>query len=357
MNHMDAKKHNRKDKLENIISAVLIIILISLTMAMISDVDKIQGNARVVNYAGIVRGATQREIKLEISGQEDDELIEYLDDIFSGLMHGGGKYQLTKLDDAEYNERLNTLNDYWSELKDEIEKVREVGYENTDIISMSEEYFHLADLTVGAAEDYSQKCATQISYIEKIMTVVMVLIVLMLIKQFVNEIMLMRNNKELAKKAYIDLHTGLPNKSRCEELLMNRETITEITSVVIFDLNGLKEVNDTLGHIAGDTLIMNFANIIRTSIPEKYFVGRYGGDEFVAILRGADEDTTKEVLKAVKENTDEYNKFSKQLHLEYAYGYAVSSSYHESNLKILLEKADRNMYKCKAAMKGKDAVR
>ena len=85
---------------------------------------------------------------------------------------------------------------------------------NTDIISMSEEYFYLADQTVGAAEDYSQECAMKISRIEKIMTVVMVLIVIMLIKQSVDEIMLMKNNKELAKKAYIDLHTGLPNKSR-----------------------------------------------------------------------------------------------------------------------------------------------
>lgn len=357
MSHTDANKHNKKDKLENIISAVLIIILISLTVAMMGEVNKIQGNARVVNYAGIIRGATQREMKLEIAGQGNDDLIEYLDDIFSGLMHGGGKYELTKLDDEVYNERLNTLNAYWDELKDEIKKVRDVGYENTDIISMSEEYFNLADQTVGAAEDYSQECAMKISRIEKIMTVVMVLIVIMLIKQSVDEIMLMKNNKELAKKAYIDLHTGLPNKSRCEELLMNRESVTETTSVVIFDLNGLKEVNDTLGHIAGDTLIMNFASIIRTAIPEKYFVGRYGGDEFIAILENADEDTTKEVLKAVKENADNYNKFSKQLHIEYAYGYAVSSSYSESNLKILLEKADKNMYKCKAEMKGENAVR
>ena len=68
MSHTDANKHNKKDKLENIISAVLIIILISLTVAMMGEVNKIQGNARVVNYAGIIRGATQREMKLEIAG-------------------------------------------------------------------------------------------------------------------------------------------------------------------------------------------------------------------------------------------------------------------------------------------------
>lgn len=71
-----------------------------------ADIRKIQGNARVINYAGLVRGATQREIKLEIANQPNDDLIQYLDDIFSGLMHGGSKYQLTTLDDEDYNKNL-----------------------------------------------------------------------------------------------------------------------------------------------------------------------------------------------------------------------------------------------------------
>ena len=48
---------------------------------MMNDVNKIQGNARVINYAGIIRGATQREIKLEISGNKNNSLIRYLDNI------------------------------------------------------------------------------------------------------------------------------------------------------------------------------------------------------------------------------------------------------------------------------------
>ena len=46
----------------------------------------------------------------------------------------------------------------YEELKEEIQKVREDGYENTDIIEMSENYFYLADETVSAAEEYSQYC-------------------------------------------------------------------------------------------------------------------------------------------------------------------------------------------------------
>ena len=80
----------KERKIEKVISGILIGILIILTIFMIADVKKLQGNARVVNYAGIIRGATQRMVKLEVVDEGNDELIQYLDDIFSGLMHGGG---------------------------------------------------------------------------------------------------------------------------------------------------------------------------------------------------------------------------------------------------------------------------
>ena len=342
----------KENKAEKALVGTLIALLIILTICMISDVKKLQGNARVVNYAGIIRGATQRMVKLEVVEESNDELIQYLDDIFSGLMHGGGKYNLTRLEDTDYNRKLNQLYSYWAKLKEEVEKVREKGYKNTDIISMSEEYFQLADETVDAAEDCSQHYATRIDQIEKALIVIMILIVAILLKQSAEQIILSKKNKELRKKAYLDLHTGLPNKSRCEELLLANDELTEVTTVAIFDLNGLKEVNDTLGHLAGDTLIMNFANILRTSIPQQHFVGRYGGDEFIAILTGITEEEAKKILLEVRKETGRYNAYSKQLHLEYAYGYAVSDSYREScSLKILLEQADRNMYKCKAEMK------
>ena len=60
----------------------------------------------------------------------------------------------------------------------------------------------------------------------------------------------------------------------------------------------------------------------------------------------------KKILLDVRKETGHYNSYSKQLHLEYAYGYAVSDAYSECcSMKILLEQADRNMYKCKAEMK------
>ena len=97
---------------------------------------------------------------------------------------------------------------------------------------------------------------------------------------------LARSNNELSEKAYVDLATGLPNKNRCEEIISSHLRITIPTAMFMLDLNDLKVVNDTLGHDMGDLMIMNFARILRQTVPLKYFVGRFGGDEFIVIAEG-----------------------------------------------------------------------
>ena len=57
----------------------------------------------------------------------DDELIEYLDDILSGLKYQDGHYDLVKLHDKEYQKKLQIQIDYWDEIKKEIEAVRNVS--------------------------------------------------------------------------------------------------------------------------------------------------------------------------------------------------------------------------------------
>ena len=72
---------NKNKKSRNIIGvtqSVLIFVLVVLVVIMMIQIDRLQGTARVINYAGLVRGATQREVKLEIAGSENDELIEML---------------------------------------------------------------------------------------------------------------------------------------------------------------------------------------------------------------------------------------------------------------------------------------
>ena len=89
---------------------------------------------------------------------------------------------------------------------------------------------------------------------------------------------------ELSQRAQLDMQTDLYNKATCEEMLSGMPPADVPTGVIMFDLNGLKRVNDTWGHEAGDELIVSFARLLRANMPAGAFIGRYGGDEFVAIL-------------------------------------------------------------------------
>ena len=179
---MKIHKHGKHIKTINtVIESCLIVILIVLVAIMMVLIGKLQGTARVINYTGLVRGATQREVKLEITGNPNDELINYLDGILEDLKYKDGDYNLIKLDNNDYEKKLDTQTAFWILLKDEIYKVREYGYENTDIVNLSEEYFQLADQTVSAAEKYSERIACNIRLFETFTAIDMIIIIIFII--------------------------------------------------------------------------------------------------------------------------------------------------------------------------------
>ena len=182
------KKHKHRKHIKTIntvIESCLLIILIVLVAIMMVLIGKLQGTARVINYTGLVRGATQREVKLEITGNPNDELIDYLDGILEDLKYEDGDYNLVKLDDNDYEKKLDTQIAFWILLKNEIYKVREYGYENTDIVNLSEEYFQLADQTVSAAEKYSERIACNIRLFETFTAIDMIIIIIFIINMIV----------------------------------------------------------------------------------------------------------------------------------------------------------------------------
>ncbi len=173
----------------------------------------------------------------------------------------------------------------------------------------------------------------------------------------------MKQQMQLTEKAYLDLHTGLPNKSRCEEVLRNQDLSKGIICCIMIDLNNLKEVNDKLGHVEGDILIKKFGGILRKAIREEDFVGRYGGDEFVAVLQNVDEAVVKLVVNRIEEEASKYNKRVRmnledgQAQISYAYGYAMSNNIVNCSMEVLLNAADANMYDNKRNYKLKQKER
>ena len=214
--------------------AILILILGGFILLTIWNVNQLSGTARVINYAGIARGATQRLIKLEIAGSPDDTLRQQLDVILTELRDGGEINHLNSLKDRHYQSCLAEQIAYWEELKAQIQAVRRGGYASTDILAVSERYFELADTTVAAAEVYSEHIAAMVTFAEYGMIVVIVMLVILSISLSLLSAKLTRENEQYMKnEEEIKRQLEIANKSKSEFLSrMSHDIRTPMNAIV-----------------------------------------------------------------------------------------------------------------------------
>lgn len=337
---------------------ILTCVLIILFFGIMSLVSRIQGTARVVNYAGLVRGKTQRIIKLENAGQPQDGMIADIDAFIEGLRYGSRDLDLVRLNDTDFQNKMTDLAGQFEELKNEIQKVREQGYEHTQIIEKSEMFFNTCDEATGFAEKYSQKKATDLSRLENIVVADIVGLLLIIGWELVKALRYAAQNAALRKKVYLDEATGLPNKNKCEELLNAPEPVSENApvAVCVFDLNNLRTINNNLGHDKGDEYIRSFAQQLRLAVPEEHFVGRDGGDEFLALLHGLNHEETNTCLRQVRESIAKYSEKHPEMPISYAVGYALSTDFEGTTMRELFRLADKNMYVDKNRAKMEEAA-
>lgn len=335
---------------------ILTVILVVLIIAMMMIVSSIQGTARIVNYAGLVRGKTQRIVKLEISGKQEDDMIQEIESFIDGLMNGNKELNLVRLEDSDFQTKMEELNEYFLMLKQEIMQVRAYGADKTQIISKSEHFFEICDEATGLAEMYSQRKASSLSVLEKYITADIVVLILLIGYEFIKAVRYAAMNRVLQKKVYIDGATGLPNRNKCDELLSQPDAAPEDIGVCSFDLNNLRIINNSMGHEAGDEYIRRFAVCLRASMPAEQFVGRAGGDEFIAVTHGMGNEEMKACLASVREQMAEESKSYPDTPLSYAVGFALASEFPGSTMQELFNYADKNMYINKNHVKREEAA-
>lgn len=346
---MQNKKKNRFSKIMRILMTALTSLLIVLILIIILMVSRIQGTARVVNYAGLVRGKTQRIIKLEDARMPQDDMIADVKGYIKGLRFGSEELDLVSLDDKAFQAKMEELDDYFDTLKQEIDLVRQVGYENTNIIEKSEIFFNLCDVATGLAESYSQRIATRLKQFETLTVIDIVILVFMILYELLKALRYAKANRELKSKIYLDEATGLPNKNKCEEILTLEAE--QNMAICVFDLNNLRIINNQQGHERGDLYIRSFAKSLRKGVDENQFVGRCGGDEFIAFYK----NVTKEDVKRNLENIKKECAKCSEIPLSYAAGFAYSNDFSTLTMRELFCQADKNMYIDKNQAKIKEA--
>ena len=285
-------------------------------------------------------------------------MIADINAYIDGLQNGSSELDLVRLDDRDFQDKMTELASYFEELKAEILLVREKGYENTNIIEMSETFFNICDEATGLAEAYSQRKATALNRLEQIVFVDIGGLIIIIAIELVKALRYAAQNRILQSKVYLDEATGLPNKNKCEEILNKPKLLTteDAVAVCVFDLNNLRNINNTLGHDKGDEYIYSFAKQLRIAVSDEYFVGRDGGDEFIVVLNGVTRGHVEKCLLNIRKQTETYSKEHPEMPISYAVGYALSQDFEQATMRELFRYADKNMYIDKNRAKMEEAA-
>lgn len=150
---------------------------------------------------------------------------------------------------------------------------------------------------------------------------------------------------QLREIGYTDRLTGLYNRAYFEEYIKYiRCNKRKYLSIIMGDLNGLKVVNDTWGHLEGDRFIVKIASIIKSLCRESDAIFRWGGDEITILLPDTDEKTAEEIsiniLNACKEEKNE------SIPISIALGIATINDNNKS-IDVALKEAEDKLYRNK----------
>ena len=156
--------------------------------------------------------------------------------------------------------------------------------------------------------------------------------------------------KELSKFANKDSLTNIYNRRKIEELCENElkrsERYNSNLSLIFFDLNDFKLINDLSGHHQGDDVLIKIADVVSNNIRSTDYFGRWGGDEFLIVLPHTDLLQTEKIIRTLENKISEIN-FNLKENLKVSCSFGLCQYAPKDTLDSLLKKADESMYSIK----------
>ncbi len=161
------------------------------------------------------------------------------------------------------------------------------------------------------------------------------------------------------RQALIDGLTGIANRRGCEDALAHEiarsDRMVAPLTLVVADLDDFKQINDRYGHDAGDDVLREFASVLRRTLRESDLAGRWGGEEFVLLLPGTDEEGGARLAERVRSALRErsfHGRDGASFGVTCSFGVAQHRPGEEE--RQLFSQADRALYEAKR--RGKDRI-
>lgn len=170
---------------------------------------------------------------------------------------------------------------------------------------------------------------------------------------------------KLEKMARFDQLTGIFNRRQFMELInneFNKLAEKEDRGVLfMFDIDYFKRINDTYGHQAGDYILKEISFIAKNTIKNKDFIGRYGGEEFIAFLPKLSLKEAVPVIERIRNAFENHNFVYGNMHIKVTASFGVTEYYKQNSgeyfsYKEMVRKADVALYKAKENGRNQIAV-
>ena len=155
-----------------------------------------------------------------------------------------------------------------------------------------------------------------------------------------------KNIRELDHSVHSDPSTGLANRYSCDMIIEKYldKPLPESIGCIMFDIINIQDINRKFGHIAGNNVIRDFSNILLASSDKLCFVGRNGGNKFMAIFEDYSDESIDLFLTKISQRIADHNKNPEGCPIEYKYGIALAGSSNAKMITELIAEANKRIY-------------
>ena len=154
------------------------------------------------------------------------------------------------------------------------------------------------------------------------------------------------NYHNLYDVAYSDQLSGIPNRFSCDTMIEKYydKKLPENLACIMIDLTNLPEVNSLYNHATGNKLLKDFSSILSSASLSLCFVGRNGGNKFLAIFENGEQAKIDTFLARIADRVNQHNRSSEAISIEYHTGVAMNSKEHMDQITNLIALANKRIY-------------